>query len=259
MRRKVQAIADHVAEAVRSWPGVECAAIGENADESELSPYLALVVDVYYRDSIPQASDRRAAFGSEGVFESSRNLGKDRFDLQGLPVHVEYKDMSRIERVLRDQDLLLAEAKLSGTYMLYRLAEWKTLFERGDWVASARRDLASLKGAFWSELGEFYCQKMEHCLEDFGQSEWRDDKYFGLVSLAEFLRYAAGALFVANRRFEPAGRYLSARLPELSIIPDSFLGLWDTLLRSAALPSSDDHSRRYEVARRMAASVISLL
>jgi hypothetical protein len=73
--------------------------------------------------------------------------------------------------------------------------------------------------------------------------------------MAGFTRYTAAALFMANHRLEPSHRYVSAQLRELKYLPDSFLGRWETLLRSE---SGISEAQKYEVAELIARSVLAL-
>jgi hypothetical protein len=263
MKRKVERIAKSISSVVSSWQEVECVALGEHSEADELDPHFALVVDVYLRGAPPAVVERQLAFakvvGQPGAFESSVDQSKDRFFLEGLPLRVEYKNISMIDDAIArskgPDSTLVWVFKNSGTYMFYRLQSSRVLFEKGDWIRRARKDIANLPPSFWSGLREAFTAKMEHYLADLGAASFGDDGYFFGVSMAGFTRYAAAALFMANRRLEPSHRYLSTRLLELKHLPDNFAGRWETLLRS---DSGITGAQRYEVAELIARSVIAL-
>lgn len=254
MKRAVMTIAERLKDTIASWPTVECVTSGESAEQDIFSPYFALILDVYYRDWIPEPSARAEGFGAVGAFETSSTQSKDRFLVDGLPVRIEYKDMGGIERELESE--ALADALVEGgTYALHRLATWKLLFVKGDWIASVRRDLDGLGDDVWAKLRGAAAQKMEHCLADYGSAVWQEDPYFVLISAAGFLRHAAAALFAANRRFEPSDRFVSGEVLSLPTLPDSFKGNWESFLRSGP---GETPERKFEIARFLAKSIIEL-
>jgi hypothetical protein len=263
MKRKVERIAQSITAAVTSWKEVECVALGEHSEADVLDPHFALVVDVYLHGSPPTVEERQAAFasalGQPGAFESSAVQSKDRFFIEGLPLRVEYKNVATIDDVIErskgPDSTLVWIVKNSGTYMFYRLVSSRVLFQRSDWIKRARKDISNLPDAFWDGLRGAFTAKMEHYLADLGAASFGDDGYYYGVSLAGFTRYAAAALFMANRSLEPSHRFVSARLRELKILPDNFLGRWETLLRPE---SGISGAQKYEVAELIARSVLAL-
>jgi hypothetical protein len=263
MKKKVERIALSISQAVSAWESVECVTLGEHSESDVNDPYFALVVDVYLRGAPPTMEERQAAFartvGQPGAFETAISRSKDRFFIDGLPVRVEYKNIAAIDDVLGrskgpDSELVWV-LKNSGTYVFYRLQSSRVLFKKSDWIDKARKDIAELPPLFWEGLREAFLSKMEHYLADLGAASFSDDGYFYSVSLAGFVRYAAAAVFMANRRLEPSHRYVSSRLRELPSIPDDFVGRWETLLRSDLEIS---RNQKYEVAELIARSVVAL-
>jgi hypothetical protein len=263
MKRKVERVAQSIAGVVSSWEEVECVALGEHSEADVLDPHFALVVDVYLRGAPPTVEERKAAFtsvvGQPGAFESSDVQSKDRFFVEGLPLRVEYKNVAMIDDVVArskgPDSTLVWLFKNSGTYMFYRLQNSRILFQKSDWIQRVRLDITNLPEAFWAGLQDAFMSKMEHYLADLGAASFGDDGFFYGVSMAGFTRYAAAALFMANHRLEPSHRYVSAQLRELKRLPDSFLGRWETLLRS---DSGISGAQRYEVAELIARSVLAL-
>jgi hypothetical protein len=262
MKRKVEQLAQSITAAISSWAAVECVTLGEHSESDVLDPYFALVVDAYLRAAPPTVEERQASFakdvGQPGAFETSASRSKDRFFIDGLPVRVEYKSVEMIDDVIArckgPDSQIVWIFKNSGTYMFYRLINSRILFQRSDWLPGVRRDLSDLAPSFWENLRDAVASKMEHYLADLGAASYSDDGYFYGVSMAGFIRYAAAALFTANRRFEPSHRYVSAQLGTLASLPDDFLGRWETLLRSDLDIS---RSQKYEVAELIARSVIA--
>jgi hypothetical protein len=263
MKRKVERLAKSLTDAVSAWESVECVTLGEHAESDVLDPYFALVIDVYLRAAPPTADERQSAFakavGQPGAFESSASRSKDRFFIDGLPVRVEYKSVAMIDDVVArckgPDSQIVWIFKNSGTYMFYRLINSRILYKKSDWAERLRRDLGNLPGSFWEGLRDACLAKMEHYLADLGAASVSDDGYFYGVSMAGFIRYAAAALFTANKRFEPSHRSVSAQLRRLGSLPDNLLGRWETLLRSDLDIS---RAQKYEVAELIARSVLAL-
>ncbi len=262
MKRKVERLAQSITEAISAWATVECVTLGEHSESDVLDPYFALVVDAYMRDAPPTPEERQADFakvvGQPGAFESSASRSKDRFFIDGLPVRVEYKNVAMIDDVIArckgPDSQIVWIFKNSGTYMFYRLINSRVLYRKSEWLNEVRRDLSGFPASFWEGLRDAFLSKMEHYLADLGAASFSDDGYFYDVSLAGFIRYAAAALFTANKRFEPSHRYVSAQLRTLRSLPDDFYGRWETLLR----PDLDiSRNQKYEVAELIARSVLA--
>jgi hypothetical protein len=262
MKRKVERLAGAIASAISTWEAVECIALAEHSESDVLDPNFALVIDAYLRADPPDSMDRQAAFatalGQPGAFESSVSRSKDRFFIEGLPLRVEYKSVQMIDDVIArckgPDSQTVWMLKNSGTYMFYRLQHSRVLFKKTDWIEKVRIDLEKLPDSFWGGLRGALLSKMEHYLSDLGVSSVSDDGYFYDVSLAGFIRYAAAAVFVANRRFEPSHRYVTSQLGALERLPDDLLSRWEMLLRSDIDIS---RSQKYELAELIAKSVLA--
>lgn len=254
MRKKVERIAGMLSDALSAWDCVECVSLCEQAESDTLDPYFALVLDVYYRGSIPPAETRQTAFGNAGAFESAQSQPKDRFFLEDLPVRVEYKSIERFDEFLARESDLVWILRDSGTYPLYRIVHSQVLFSRSAWIDGMRKKLGSLPPGFWEELRESFQLKMEHSLADFGAATLRDDGCFFIISAAGFIRYAAAVLFMANRSFEPSHRLIDSSLRRLPRVPDDFFGRWESLVR---IDSGLDKEKRYKIAELIAKSIIA--
>ena len=255
MRRKVERVADTLVAAVKKWDGVETVVLGEASEQEILDPYFALVVDVYYRNGIPEAADRRAAFGDPGAFETSSAQKKDRFFLEELPIRVEYKSLESMEEILQRKYDLLWVFKGSGTYMFYRLEHGSVLYDKSGWIAAVRKSIQGFPDTFWQGLRATFQSKMEHYLADLGAAALRQDGFFYTISLSGFMKYAAAALFMINHRFEPSHRSIAEQLRELPLLPEDFWGRWETLLR---VDGEMSPSRKFQIAQLLTLSIFAL-
>jgi len=263
MHRKVESLAAKITQALSAWDKVECVASGEYSEVDILDPYFALVVDVYSRGGVPDAESRKAAFsavaGDPGAFESSAAQFKDRFFIDGLPIRVEYKDVGLVDELIAGAKVLDSKImwglKNSGTYVFHRLKNCRVLYKDSDWIDRVRREIRDLPSQFWRAMREAYQLKMEHLLADLGAAAQSDDEYFYDVSSAAFIRYAAAALFMANKKFEPSHRSVSALLSSLKKLPEDFNGRWDSLVR---YDPGISKSQRFKVAQLIARSILAI-
>lgn len=255
MRRKVERLADTLVSAIKEWRGVETVVLGEASEQEILDPYFALVVDVYYKGEIPGSQERRSAFGEPGAFETSDSQLKDRFFLEELPVRMEYKSLESLEEVLQRKYDLLWVFKGSGTYMFYRLERGTVLYDKSGWIADVRRRIREFPDTFWNGLRATFQSKMEHYLSDLGAAALREDGFFYTISLGGFMKYAAAALFMINRRFEPSHRNIADQLRDLPVLPEDFWGRWESLLR---VDGEMSPSRKFQIAQLLTLSIFSL-
>lgn len=255
MRQKVQRLAGTLVSAFKKWDGVEAVVLGEASEQDILDPYFTMVIDVYYRGALPEASERRVAFGEPGAFESSATKDKDRFFLEELPIHIDYKTVESIDEILKRKYDLYWIFKGSGTYMFYRMERGTVLYDRAGWMRSVLKRIQEFPDDFWIGLRATFQSKMEHFLSDLGAAALREDVYFYMSSLVEFLRYAAASLFVINHRFEPSYRNLSEQLKGLPRLPEDFWGRWESLMR---LDGEIVHSKKFQIAQLLALSIFAL-
>ena len=155
MKYKTKLLVERFASIASQWEGVECVALNESALPDTLHPYFALILDIYYRDSIPLAEERQILYGSDLVAfetaggESGKNhFNKDRFLIGDIPVRLEYKSVDIIEELVTIADSKLDSLwfiKDSGTYGFYRLSHGEIIFFRNDWILGIRKRLENLK------------------------------------------------------------------------------------------------------------------
>ena len=95
----------------------------------------------------------------------------------------------------------------------------------------------------------------EHFLSDLGGAAFKDDRYFYFVSLAGFLRACVSVLFSRNRQWEPSERHMADAIGSLALLPEDFLGRWNTLMRTDGMI---DPAKRYQIAQLIARSIFAL-
>ena len=259
MKFKTKLLVDRFASIISQWPGVECVALNEAALPDTLDPYFALIMDIYYKDAIPEAEERHRLYGEDLVaFETSGQGSKDRFLIGDIPVRLEYKPLKMIEELVTIADTRLESLwfiKDSGTYSFYRLSQGEIIFSRHDWIIMLRRRLTNLGDEFWQIMRNAHESKMEHFLSDLGAAFMRRDEFFYLISAAGFIKNACLTLFCINRRFEPSHRAYYKQVLELKELPDSFPAYFETFLRSETDLTME---RKYSLAQYIARGVVAL-
>jgi len=259
MKYKTKMLLDRFASIISAWPGVECVALNEAAMPDTLDPYFALILDVYYRDTIPGAKERQKLFGDDlEAFETSGRESKDRFLIGDIPIRLEYKSVSMIEELVTIADTKLESLwfiKDSGTYGFYRLSKGEIVFSRTDWIKTIRKRLNKLNMEFWQVMRNAHESKMEHFLSDLGAAIMQGDKFFYLTSAAGFVKNACLALFCINRHFEPSHRAYNSQVLKLKILPASFETYFESFLSTDPEMTAE---RKFSIAQLMVRGIVSL-
>ncbi|GAB1457602.1 MAG: DUF4037 domain-containing protein [Spirochaetia bacterium] len=255
MIHKVEHMAGKLTQVVSSWPGVECVVSGEASNTEVYDPYFALVLDVYCKGSIPESAKRQSLFDNPGAFETSRSGEKDRFFLDGLPIRLEYKRTRNIEDLISSSFETMRLFGETGTYVIYRFVNGKTLYTRSDWLDRTREAIVESPTEFWEQLRETYQQKMEHSLSDLGGAALKEDRFFYIVSVAGFMRSCVSSIFAINRQWEPSERNMKDALMSLPVLPEDFQGRWETILR---VDGSTDPAKCFQIAQLIVKSVYAL-
>jgi len=259
MKFKTKLLVDRFASIISQWPGVECVSLNEAALPDTLDPYFALILDIYYRDSIPGPEERHSLYGEDvEAFETSGKGSKDRFLIGDIPIRLEYKSIKMIEDLVSIVDTRLESLwfiKDSGTYSFYRLSQGEIIFSRTNWIMNIRRRLSSLGDEFWQIMRNAHESKMEHFLSDLGAALMQGDEFFYLISAAGFIKSACLTLFCINRRFEPSHRAYYKQVLELKDLPDSFPGYFESFLRSDPEMTME---RKFSLAQIIARGIVVL-
>jgi hypothetical protein len=255
MKPKVRKTAESLVEKLSKIECVETIAINEAAETEVFDPYFALILDVYYRGILPELDARKKLYGEAQAFETSAVQSKDRFLIDDIPVRIEYKSIEGIEELLKKRKDFIWLIKDIGTYPFYRIMKGSVMYERSAWIDGVRKDLAGLPDSFWRQLRSAFQAKMEHYLSDLGESVMQGDSFFYLVSASGFMKQACTVLFMINHKFEPSHRKFYTQIKELPVLPEEFLGRWESFLRpDKELPPE----RKFEVAKLIARSIIQL-
>jgi len=259
MKFKTKLLVDRFAAIISQWAGVECVSLNEAALPDTLDPYFALIMDVYYRDSIPGPEERHGLYGNDlQIFETSAQGSKDRFLIGDIPVRIEYKSVKMIEDLVTIADTKFDSLwfiKDSGTYTFYRLSHGEIIFSRNDWIMGIRKRLTHLEKEFWQIMRNAHESKMEHFLSDLGAAFMREDEFFYLISAAGFIKNACLTLFCINRCFEPSHRAYHKKVLELKTLPDSFESYLETFIRSEPELTME---RKYSLAQYIAKGIVAL-
>lgn len=259
MKRRVKILVDRFVGTISAWPSVECIALNEAALPDTLDPYFALILDVYHQGPIPSPEERCSAYGGDAnAFETSALQNKDRFLVGEIPVRIEYKPTEKVDEIVdiadrrTDQLWLLKD---SGTYMFYRLANGEVLYRRSRWIDGLRDRLTRLGDDFWRQVRDAHQSKMEHFLSDLGAALIQGDDFHYLISSAGFIKNACVVLFSVNKCFEPSHRGFYDKVKELDVLPDEFVGRFESFLRSDPEMTPE---RKHSLAQLIARSVVAL-
>ena len=259
MKYKTKLLVDRFASIVSQWPGVEGISLNEAALPDTLDPYFALVMDIYYQDAIPGAEERHSLYGKDlEAFETSGGGNKDRFFINDIPIHLEYKSVGMIEELVTIADTRFESLwfiKDSGTYSFYRLSRGEVIFSRNNWILNIRRRLENLGDEFWQIMRNAHESKMEHFLSDLGAAMVQGDDFFYLTSAAGFIKNACLTLFCINRCFEPSHRAYYKQALELKDLPDSFKTYFESFLSSAP---EITNQRKFSLAQLIARGIMTL-
>jgi hypothetical protein len=252
-------LVDRFTGIISGWEGVECITLNEAAMPDTLDPYFALILDVFYTESIPGAEERCRQYGDDvAAFEVSNQDCKDRFLIGDIPVRLEYKSTRNIDEFVALADTnreSLWLIKHSGTYGYYRLACGEILFCRNNWIQGIRKRLLNLDDVFWKAMRETHQSKMEHLLGDLGAALLQEDGFNYLISSSLFIKTACLTLFCINRRFEPSHRGYYKQVLELPVLPESFRAEFESFLSTGKEMTVE---RKYSLAQLIARGIVAL-
>lgn len=263
MKQRIQQIIDTIGGRLTGFPDIEAVTVHVGAEEV-YDPAFAVMFDVYYHGRLPGPGQREERFPDAFAFEASRS-NRDRFLFEDLPVRVEYRNVDRFESVLKVGDDSGRAVRETGTHSLYRLQHGGVIHSSGrggygpeeseDWIQDVRRRIENLPEGFWQAIVVVSRSRMEHALADLVAAVAAEEELFYLLSAGEFVRSLCSVLFAVNRRFEPSGRELKNATLGLPVLPESFRGRFDTIVRQ---DPEVDLERKREIAELMARSVIAL-
>lgn len=253
MKHKAQRISTDLAGRLSKWEQVNTITIMESAEEDYTSPYFFISLDVYYEGEIPDTNSRQTLFSDAGAFESSSYGTKDRFFIEDIPIHIEFKNLNRINTILELKPENFGAFRATGTYMFYRILKGQVLFKKNTWLNDIKQKLNKLPDSFWNLLASASLATMEHYLIDLQSASMENDEYFFMISLSSFLKTLSNLTFIINHEFEPPRRNLNEKQRKLKILPEHFMGRFESLVQTEEEMTS---ARKSDIAGLLAKSIV---
>ncbi len=237
---------------ISKWNGIASIVLGEVARVETYDPYFIIDLDVYFRGDLLPSNDRREQFGHPGGFETSPIYPIDRFLVDELPVSIYYKDVSRMSLLVKRVEEQTWVFRSESTHLLYRIRNGQVLYSKGNWFEELKQRLESIPDGFWKSIMEAARFSLDHYLNGIGAAVYRGDNLYYQISASGFCQSLCSYVFALNKRLEPTGRLLHDHIKELAVLPDEFLGRFESFIRpDAKLPPE----RKFEVAQLLAKSI----
>ncbi len=257
MIQKINQLVETLLQALANGPAVECVQrIPYHGGGMPSSPLFCLKLDVFYRGPIPSFPARLAALPELQFLETSLSKEKDRFFLDTVPVHLDYKEVARIDEELAGLGLAASSMRQETTYGLFRLYHGIPVHAKTSWVKDIKARLEELPEEFWSFQRRNLAGRLEHLLSDMSAAIFNRDGLFFQIVLARFLETLAELLFAVNKQFLCPPEELQFQIDGLEELPTGFTGFFDALLRE---DSGFDRERRAALARHLAEGVLALV
>ena len=256
MIQKINSLVETILQGISDSSDVECVQrIPYHGGGMPSSPLFCLKLDVFFRTAIPPFPDRLAKLPPLQYVETSLSKEKDRFFLGGIPIHLDYKVVSRIDGELAGLGQASAPLPQETTYGLFRLYHGIPVHTKSDWIREVKTQLEKLPATFWDFQEQNLAGRLEHQLSDMAAAVFNRDGLFFQLSLAKFLETLAELLFAVNKQFLCPPEELTSQIDGLELLPTGFTGYFDSLLRDGA---GFDRERKLALARHLAGSVLAL-
>ena len=252
MEGKVKKILGNLTSVISGWDGIEAIVMGEEAGVETLDPYFNIDLDVFFRGHLLPSNDRREHLDSPGGFETSPIYPVDRFLIDGLPVSIYYKDVSRMNLLLKRVKEQSWVFRTESTNVLYRIENGAVLHSQGDWFEELRKGFKGVPDGFWRSIMEAARFSLDQYLNGIGAAVYRSDNLFYQTSAAGFCTSLCSYVFAMNRQFEPGPRLLHEHIKKLKDLPPEFLGRFESFIRPDAELKP---STKYEIAKLLAQSL----
>jgi len=220
------------------------------------SPLFCLKLDIFYRHSVPAYPQRLAGFPTLQFVETSLSRDKDRFFLEKVPIHLDYKVVGKIDEEIGALGQTDAPLRHETTYGLFRLYHGIPVHTKTPWVREVKARLENLPEGFWTFQRRNLAGRLEHLLSDMAASIFNRDGLFFQIAMARYLETLAELLFVLNRQFLCPPEELKFQIDGLELLPAGFTGFFDSLLRDDA---GFDRERRLALARHLAEGTLALV
>lgn len=256
MIQKINQLVETILHALADSPDLECVQRIPYLAGMPSSPLFCVKLDLFYRGPIPTFPDRLKTLPSLQFVETSLSREKDRFFLQQMPIHLDYKTVSRVDAELADLGEPDSPLRQETTYGLFRLYHGIPVHTKTTWIREVKAKLEALPDAFWTFQKTNLASRLEHLLSDMAAANFNGDGLFFQIAQAGFLETLAELLFAVNRQFLGPPEELKFQLEGLDVLPTGFTGYFDTLLRE---DDSIDRERRVSLARHLAEGVLGIL
>lgn len=257
MIQKINQLVERILKDVASGPEVECVQrIPYHGGGMLESPLFCLKLDVFFRGDIPAFPQRLAGLQDLQYLETSLSREKDRFFLDKVPIHLDYKTVGRIDAELAALTDPAEGLRQETTYGLFRLFHGIPVHTKTAWIREVKSRLESLPEEFWSFQRRNLAGRLEHLISDMAAAVFNRDGLFFQVAQSRFLETLAEILFAINRQFLCPPEELKFQIDGLEILPAGFTGWFDSLLRE---DSGFDRERRLSLARHLTEGVLALV
>jgi hypothetical protein len=257
MVQKINHLVETILQGFTAGPEVECIQrIPYHGGGLPDSPLFCLKLDIFFQEAIPAFPGRLSALPPLQFLETSLSKEKDRFFLEKVPIHLDYKEVNRIDEELVGLGKPDSPLRHETTYGLFRLYHGIPLFVKTDWIRSVKTRLETLPEGFWRFHRQNLAGRLEHLLSDMAAAVFNRDGLFFQIGLARYLATLSELLFAVNRQFLCPAEELKFQIDGLQSLPAGFTGYFDSLLRDDA---SFDRERRLTLARRLAESVLAFV
>ncbi len=256
MVQKINRLVESLVQGFKSWPSLEAVQkIPYQSYSDALFEFTSLKIDVILEGEIPVQKQRLKVLPPHEFLETSLAATKDRFFLESIPVHVEYKKTREIETLVagvRDEPFTLTQG---STYGLFRVFWGVPVVSRTGWIDQQKHILETLPEGFWRWHGANLNARLEHQLADMGTALFHQDPLQFPLSLAQLLETVTEHLLTFHHQFLCPPEQRLRALEALPNLPSGFMGLLNSLIRS---DGALDHERKLTVARRLVEQLLSL-
>ena len=257
MIQKINSLVETILQGMAGPSDVECVQrIPYHGGGMPSSPLFCLKLDVFFRGAVPAYPERLANLPPLQYIETSLSKEKDRFFLDNIPIHLDYKVTGRIEAEIDGLGHPSAPLRMESTYGLFRLYHGIPVHTKSDWIRTLKTRLEHLPEGFWYTQKQNLAGRLEHLLSDMAAANFNRDGMFFQISLARYLETLGELLFALNRQFLCPPEELKFQIDGLEILPAGFTGYFDTLLRDDA---GFDRERKLALARHMAGAALALV
>lgn len=257
MIQKINHLVETVLQGLASASDIECVQrIPYHGGGLPSSPLFCLKLDVFFRGPVPAYPDRLKAFPPLQFIETSLAREKDRFFLEQVPIHLDYKEVDRIDEELRTLGVSGAALRHETTYGLFRLYHGIPVHTKTAWIREVKNKLDTLPDGFWTFQRQNLAGRLEHLLSDMAAAIFNRDGLFFQIGMARYLETLGELLFAINRQFLCPPEELKFQIDGLEVLPAGFTGFFDSLLRE---DSGFDRERRLALARHLAEGTLALV